>query len=335
MRARSFLVLSAVTIVVTIAAGVATVRQERPQSAIESGGPVFPGLIDRLADVSTLVVRSAEGTLTIHRVDRGWALAERNDYPIQSEKVREVVRGLVQLEKAEAKTIRSERYTRLGVEDVGAPGAKSKEVTLMAAAGTRIAELIVGNPGTGVGAEGASFVRVPGDPQVWLAKGTVNVSVEPRDWVERNLIDIPAADIRQVRVVRPDRSTLTAVREASEATNFHLAELPKGGKLKRPDAADSLVQPFTDLPLDDLAPADTVIFAPDKTMRVTIARADGSTIAFDVTEREEARWLRFLEGAAPATLPPAGAKMAFRVPNWKITPLERSLSELVAPPGES
>lgn len=331
MRAPSFLVLCAVTLVTTVAAGVAVVRQESPQSAIETGGPVLPGFVDKLGAVDAVVMRDARNRLTIRRIEGGWGLAERNDYPVPPDKVRELVRTLVKLEKADAKTVRPERYGRLGVEELDKPDARSKEIILQSATGQSVAQLIVGNPASGFGAEGGTYVRVPGDAQAWLARGALSVSLEPRDWVERRLIEIPVADIRQVKIIQPGGSTLTAVRGSSDTSEFRLLELPAGGKLARPDAVESLVQPFTELTIEDLESRDKRPFPKDKAMRISITRIDGGTVGLEVLQDEGMHWLRFADGAAPASVPAAGRSMTFRVPSWKITPLERKLSELVEP----
>jgi hypothetical protein len=331
MRAPSFLILTAVTLLVTVAAGVAVVRQENPRTAIETGGPVLPGLVDRLADVTAIVIRDSGNSLTVSRVEGGWGLAERNDYPVPPDRVRELVRSIVQLERSEAKTVRPERYARLGVEDVDAPNSKSKEIVLQTTTGTPAAKLIVGTAASGFGADGGTYVRIPGDPQAWLARGALTPSLEPRDWVERRLIEIPVADIRQVKIVQPGGETLTAVRDSPDAASFRLAELPAGGKLARPDAIDALVQPFGELAIEDLELRDKRPFPKDKIMRITVTRMDGSAVAFEVVEDDGRHWLRFTEGASPTNVPVAGRAMAFRVPSWKITPLERKLSELVEP----
>ena len=129
------------------------------------------------------------------------------------DRVRELVRSIVQLERSEAKTVRPERYARLGVEDVDAPNSKSKEIVLQTTTGTPAARLIVGTAASGFGADGGTYVRIPGDSQAWLARGALAPSLEPRDWVERRLIEIPVADIRQVKIVQPGGATLTAVRD--------------------------------------------------------------------------------------------------------------------------
>ena len=331
MRAPSFLILAAITLIITAAAGVAVMREESPRSAIQTGGPVMPVLVERLGEVDSLVIRDAGNRLTVRRVEGGWGLAERNDYPVPPDKIRELVRAMVQLEKTEAKTERPEQYSRLGVEDVDAPDSKSKEIVLQTAAGSPVARLIVGNAAAGVGAEGGTYVRVPGDKQTWLARGTLNASVAPRDWVERRLLEIPEADIKQVKIVQPGGTTLTAIRDDADTSTFRLAELPAGGKLARPDAVEALVQPFSDLSFDDIEPGDKKPFAKDKTMRITITRNDGGVVALEVVQDDGTHWLRFANGAAPASVPPAARAMTFRVPSWKIAPLEKKLSELLEP----
>src|SRR5512134_42619 len=149
MRAPSFLILTAVTLLVTVAAGIAAVRQEDPRTAIETGGPVLPGLVDRLADVTAILIRDSGNSLTVRKIEGGWALTERSDYPVPPDRVRALVRSVVQLERSEAKTVRPDRYARLGVEDVDAPNSKSKEIVLQTASGTPVAKLIVGTAASG------------------------------------------------------------------------------------------------------------------------------------------------------------------------------------------
>jgi Domain of unknown function (DUF4340) len=331
MRARSFLILSAITVVVTAAAVVAVVSEDHPRSSIESGGPVFPGLSDRLGEVVAVVVRDAERTATIHRVDNGWGLVESNNYPVPADKVRDLVRSLVELAKSEAKTDRPERYSRLAVNDVSAPDAQSKEVILQDAAGAPIADLIVGNPAAGLGDDGATYVRVAGESQAWLARGALHPSTEPRDWVESKLMELPAAAIHRIKIAHPDKSTVTVTRDSAGGGGFQLAELPADGKLKRPDAVEAVVQALSDIPIEDLAPIDEEMFPKDKTIVVTIEQEDGKKIAFKIAEGQGDRWLRFVDGMAPESLPQAGEGMMFRVPAWKLSPLERKLPELVEP----
>lgn len=334
MRIRSFLILALITVLVTAAAIVASIGNSRPHSSIAAAGPMLPGLSERLGDVAAVVVREGGKTLTIHRTGSGgWGLAEYGDYPARIDKVRETARALVQLEKAEAKTTRANRWSRLSVDDVDAAGSTAKELILRNTAGETVADLIIGKSGAGVGGERNLYVRVPGEAQAWLVRGTVDADAKPGTWVERGLINVPAADVQQIRIVHPDKSTLTLVREG-EGGGFRVAELPAGGKgkLKRPDAVNELVEAVADLQLEELAPLAGQPFPPDKTLRVTVTRTDGAVIAFETAEQNGEQWLRFVDGKAPAGLPAAASTMAFRVPIWKIAPLDKKVSDLLEAP---
>lgn len=333
MRVRSFLILGVVTVLVTAAAIVVGIGGSRPHSSVPAAGPMLPGLSERLGDVAAVVVREGGKTLTIHRTDSGWGLAEYADYPARVDKVRETARALVQLEKAEAKTTRTDRWGRLSVEDIDAAGSMAKEIILRNSAGEAVADLIVGKSGSGVSGERNLYVRVPGETQAWLVRGTIDADAKPGTWVERELIDVPAAGVRQIRIVHPDKSTLTLVREG-DGGSFRVAELPASGKgkLKRPDALNELVEAVADLQLEELAPLAAQPFPSDKTLRVTITRMDGAVIAFDTTEQNGEQWLRFVDGKVPAGLPAAAAAMAFRVPIWKISPLDKKVGDLLEAP---
>ena len=332
MRMRSFLILAAVTILATGAAVLTVVGGTRPHSDVAAAGPVLPGLADRLGDVTAVVVREGGATLTVHRVADGWALAEYAGYPAKADKVREVARGLVQLEKLEAKTARTDRWAQLSVEDVDTPGATSKEIILRNTGGDAVADLIIGKSGGGTGGEASTYVRVPGDGQAWLAHGAVDADAKPGNWVERRLFDVPAAEVRQVRIVHPDKSTLTIVRE--DSGSLRVAELPAKDKekVKRPEIVDQIVEVAADMSLDDLALMDAANFPADKTTRVSVTRTDGTVISFDVAAQGEEQWLRFVDGMLPAGMPAAAAEMAFRVPVWKVSPLDHKLADLMEPP---
>ncbi|MFO1146326.1 MAG: DUF4340 domain-containing protein [Rhodospirillales bacterium] len=172
-------------------------------------------------------------------------------------------------------------------------------------------------------------MRVPGDAQAWLARGTIDADAKPGTWVDHKLIDVPAADVRQIRIVHPDKSTLTLVREGKG--DFRVVELPAGGKgkLKRPDAVNEVIEAVADLQLDDLAPPAAQPFPADKTLRVTITRMDSTVIAFETTEQNGEQWLRFVDGKVPTGLPAAASAMAFRVPIWKISPLDKKVGDLL------
>ena len=108
----------------------------------------------------------------------------------------------------EPMTRRPDLYSRLEVEDPGK--GKSTLLTLKGKSGTVLARLIVGKrryDRLGAGNDGV-YVRKPGDPQSWLARGSLDFSDTPANWLDRGIVDLPDSRVAKVSLTQPDGSTL-------------------------------------------------------------------------------------------------------------------------------
>ena len=82
-RARSltlFLIAGALVAVAAVTAAIEA-RSSNPSSV---QGPVLPGLEDSISGAQRITVTSAEATYRIERTERGWAMRDRDDYPVSS-----------------------------------------------------------------------------------------------------------------------------------------------------------------------------------------------------------------------------------------------------------
>jgi hypothetical protein len=114
--------------------------------------------------------------------------------------LRQVLLGLADLTLVEPKTDRPDLFARLDLDDPA--NGKSTEIRLSDRTGQAVAELIVGRRRTdrlGTGND-AVYVRKPGADRAWLARGSLDVSGEVVDWLDRRILDIPAARIASVKL---------------------------------------------------------------------------------------------------------------------------------------
>ncbi|MFZ1414669.1 MAG: DUF4340 domain-containing protein [Defluviicoccus sp.] len=346
MAVRSFLILCVVTLAMVAAAVAAVVHQDRPESVSGSGEPMLPNLLERLDGLSAIQVVSAAGTLTAELTEGGWGLKERAHYPVPFETVREKVLRLAALEKVEPKTTRADRYPRLGVEDPAGTGAKSRELRLLNAKDEVLAALIIGKPAFGIGGEGALYVRVPGEERAWAVRGGVDAGTEAREWVDRTLTDIAAESLASITVTHPGGETLSLVPDPAAEGGWVLKELPAGAQLKSADDVSAMAQTLAGLTLDDLRSAAEMTFGSDNATRARFVTRDGLSVALEVETREGERWVRLQAEVPPEpgndtdfTAAAAAAERInqrthgwiYRVPSWKVAPLERRLSELITP----
>ncbi len=339
MKARSFLVLSALTVAMVVAAAIAVMREQPTQSVIGAGEKVFPRLAQQLDRIAAIVAEDAHGAITLEQTAQGWAIRERGDYPASFETVKATVLGLLDLQKSEAKTTRPENFARLGVEALDQKG-ESRKITLLDADGKPLASVIVGRPVFDLGGEGSAYIRIPDSDQVWLAHGAVNFGTEARDWIDRRIVDVLPAEIRQDHVVRPDGSALTIDRRSATEGPWQLLELPKGARLKRPEILDSMASAIATAEAEDVMPSAQ---APGggKPARLELATFDGLRLSGTIVEADGERWLRLSAMPVPGDTddPSVDARAAainarvegwaFRVPAWKVDPLLKPLADLI------
>ncbi|HSH41755.1 MAG TPA: hypothetical protein VK973_06485, partial [Arenicellales bacterium] len=171
MRSRkAFLVLLGAAMVM-VAAAVWVSRQSADES-LSTRGLHLPGLGSQLDAVQTVEIRTAGDELRLERGDAGWVASNRDDYPANAGRIRQLALGLSRLERLERKTANPERLHRLELRSLDEPGSRAVRVTLRTADGEALADVLVGKT-QDFQQEGRSryFVRDAGDPQSWLVEG--------------------------------------------------------------------------------------------------------------------------------------------------------------------
>lgn len=341
MKPTTFLVLLAATGVSVVAAGYAVVSESRIQApSIASGKPVFGDLLAHANDVESVTIASASGKFAIARKGEGWALAEKDDYPVPADKLRQLVAGLADLRLLEAKTDQPDRYARLEVEDFTAKDAKSKQVTLAGAGGKPLAALIVGKQNFTSDLNGLHgiYVRKPGAAQAWLAQGTVEVPTSAVDWVDRTVVNVAEDKIQRLQFEPAGAPAVTVSKADKSAPDFALAPLPEG-KSADPDALKRLSEAFTAVQLDDVrADKDT-----DKAVKAGAAEAatfDGLTLKAELLALDGGTWMRLKASAADGSAAAPEAKAIndrvagwlFKLPQFKAALLQPKIEDFLKKP---
>ena len=141
------------------------------------GKPVLPKVAPELGDVAKVVLKRAGNTITFVLQDKVWKVTEKDDYPADAGKVREMLLGLAQISFVEPKTAQSDLYKRLNLEDPSQPKAQSTAVEVFDAGGATLGSVIVGKrriDELGGGNDGV-YIRLPSEPRTWLARGTLDL----------------------------------------------------------------------------------------------------------------------------------------------------------------
>ncbi|MBU0725500.1 MAG: DUF4340 domain-containing protein [Alphaproteobacteria bacterium] len=343
MTLRSFYILLLVTAIAVLgAAGIVYQRNAAAIGVLDSD-PVFPGLTDRLNDVTTITLASAEGRTTLTRKGEHWAVGESHDYPARSDSVRALLLALADMKTMEAKTSRPEMFSRLEVEAQESEKAKSTLIALRDGSGAVLAELLVGKRRFGRGGQGdAYYVRRPGSNQALLAESRLDPRSQPLDWLDRRIASIDRDQVRQVTITHPDGESLSVGKDSAETNDFVIRDMPEGTQIENQFQLNATAGTLNQLVLDAVRPAEGLSFGTAGTRYETF---DGLVVEVTFAEADGTTWTRYRASTTAEASDDAKAKAAeinMRTEGWayaltdfKIEQLRRRMADLVKPAGKS
>jgi len=279
MRSRTAILLAALAVVMFAAAWFFARPPASSSGAVSAapGSLVFPGLAGKLGTAARIEITSKGQTLAIARNGEGWGLADRGNYPVQQDKLRELLTGLTELRITEPRTADPALLERLGVGDPASATSTAALVKLLDGKGEILAQLIVGH--RRVRTQGnlpeSIYVRRPGENQSWLAEGRLPVDADPQLWFERDIANIDAKQVASVVVHRGD-VVLEFARDGDKPALKLPAEHPKLDDYRLEDVFRSL----ENLTLTEVKPAAEE--PGEKIGTAAITLADGTVVEVTV-----------------------------------------------------
>lgn len=324
---------------ITIAAVVLAIflsRSSGPKSDPLANQPVLPEAGKRLADIGRMALVHGDQKTTLVRSGDKWSVEERGGYSADTTKVRQALLALADLRYVEPKTAQPQSYPRLEVEDAGGKDSKSTLVTLADDKGALFGEVIVGKHRADQlgGGEGGIYVRKPGNAQSWLAEGNLDLAETTAAWLDKKLLDLPLAQVKQAVLTQPDGTTVTVKRDKPE-DKLALVEMPKDKKLKYPSVLDDVAGALGALQLDDVRPAKAFEFPKDGVTKAQFVGFSGLTVAVELAEKDGASWARFTASGtgesekAALDLNASLSPWVYALPSAKAKTLRDKLDDLV------
>jgi hypothetical protein len=314
MRKGSFLVLLAATIVMVAAAVVATLRGDRAVAPPAGARLVFPTLAAHLGDLAW--IRLSHGTMNADftSIAGRWVVVEKGNYPAAPDRMRRLLVGLADLALVEPKTDRPALYGRLGLDDP--PQGAARLVELQDRTGTTVVKLLIGKtrPDRLGGGNDGVYVRLPGDPRTWLARGSLDLPGHIGTWLDRRLLDIPPGRIQSVTLTAADGAALTLRRDPNGG-RFAVADPPADAKFKAQAALAAPAAALDGLELDDVRPTADLPVPQSGVARAAFATYDGLTITLRLLNQGHTEWAAIAAAGTGKTAVEAAAINA-RVARW-------------------
>ncbi len=339
---------------VALAVAAVLVRDQDTGEAVSSA-LLVPGFADRVNDVAEIEIATATVFHLKRNEDGRWVLPEKAGYPVVLEDVKKLILGLAEARKIEPKTARPDYYGRIGLADPGSEGGGTR-LTFKDEKGKVLASLIVGKRKSLSGRlEAWTYVRLPDDPQTWLADGLPRIETEPVRWLVADVVEVKRDRIARARARHADGTILEVARDAPDEADFTVVNLPKGAKLRMPSIANGFGGALGYISFDDVRPAREIDFSGATETEYTTF--DGLIVTVRTAKVGDAYWSTFAARYEPEAIargkegknlvipdaPEDGAKeaeeinarvqgWAYRLPQYKAEDFTKRLDDLIEPP---
>lgn len=334
IKPQHFTALAAATLVsVALAAGIYT-SSNRWSSGRTEGALLLPDFNRQINRVGAVEITQGPKKLTLERTGERWTVKERNGYPANADKVRNLLVTLAKAELIEPRTAAKDKHSLLELEDPSGKDAKSKGVRIRDTAGQPLAEVVIGKSrwdafGSG---RGGIYVRRLGDAQTWLATGEPKVSPDFKDWVAPTVYEMVSDKISKLTIEHPGEEPLVIEKGDGKDGKFKLAQVPEGKKLK-PGVVDPIAAAFASIDLDDARKLDATPSG-DGVSTFKLEQEGGPTVTFRLRKEGDGQWLSFTaagEGDMKAKADQINAKgtgWEFKLPSWKADQLNKRRADL-------
>jgi hypothetical protein len=270
-------------VLILLLAGLAALTLSNRQQDSSAGGSLFPELKTQINDVTLVTVVKAGESLTVTKDSGQWVLVDRQNYPVDTGKLRQVLLALADAKKLEAKTSNPEMYEQIGVEDTS---ADSKGTEIRISGPDSEISLIIGN----LAQRKYRYIRIPGEAGSWLIDQNPNLPTDLSGWLSPEILDIDTSRIQSVTITHADGETIRIEKEDSAATDFEVRDIPEGRELSYASVANSIAGVVSKLNLQDVA--RTAGAAPDdSSVDIVFTTFDGLEISIDTSRREDNTWI--------------------------------------------
>ncbi|HSD69744.1 MAG TPA: DUF4340 domain-containing protein, partial [Woeseiaceae bacterium] len=286
-----WLALATVTLLIVL---IAVERTDRSDT-VAGGEYLIPGLKERINDITAIAVTGTgdTGSVNIARDGDGWQVREKDGFPADVGKLREILLALADARKLEQKTANPERFAQLGLAGPEAGGGVLIEIS-----GDEFRHgIIVGNAAQSK----YRYVRMAEDNQSWLIDQNPDLPADAAGWLASGLLDIESARVRSVSIHHEDGETIRLEKASAEDTNYTVLDIPEGRELSYATVANGIAGVLKGLTLEDARRSS----AGDLDATSVFTTFDGLEITARLYQDGDNAWIALTAGTVAPVISPA------------------------------
>jgi hypothetical protein len=208
MKSKTFLVLLTVCGLLAMAAYlVSRAGGDRTERTLAAGALLLPDL--PVNEVAGLSISGADGDVVLRKSETVWQVENRFGYPADFEKIREFILKIRNLKVGRSFAADDDSRRRLSLFPPDAEGVdpehRGSRIVLEKADGSAVADLILGAPREASAGTGGQYLMPASGETVYLVDRDFRfLEMAPAEWIVRDLLNIAAADVREVVCLDPE-----------------------------------------------------------------------------------------------------------------------------------
>ena len=305
MKKNHLLLLLAVAVVAGLAGIYFQVAQSSKWSDSKTDRTIFQNL--PINDISQIQIRSGTASVTLEKKEDVWGVAERDDYPADFAKIRDLIKTLWELKAGQEMQVGPSQLGRLKVTAPGQGPESGIEIDLKGQKDSQIATLIIGKSADQSNAAAASattgrFVYNPAvKDRVYLVSESF-LSVDPvsvGSWLDKTFIE--PGELKEVDQAAWSNNPGWKVTRQDANGEWQLEDPQSGESLDKSfsQGLSSFALSFVDVRPPSVSPEETGLRDPFK---ISIKTFDGFTYDF-LLGRDGPEKTRYLQLKVSADFP--------------------------------
>ena len=256
------------------------VRENRPATTTENKWllPQLQNNSDLISQLKEINLYQNEESINMVKTDGEWVL--NDGFFVSMNPLFGLLQSLKNAQIIEKKTANPENHAQLDL------AANDLRVELKTEA-ELIAVLHIGKKGS---ATNSIFVRMADNDQTYLVQGIDGVTFNLDSWKLKTVFDYPANQINQIKIkhISDDSESLEIIRN-TETSQFQLAEIPEGFKLRDNANLDQLASVMARFMIDEALTQN--VSGMDHLLKHTHVLSSGSSIDLNVYKKDEDHYM--------------------------------------------
>ncbi|MGH8352084.1 MAG: DUF4340 domain-containing protein [Pseudomonas sp.] len=300
--------------------------QRPPQPVPQGREALLPALQGQVAKVGAIeVLRPGQPLVRLERKGASWVVPAKADYPVAAQPLAALLRALAAAKKVEAKTANPHLHGRLGLAEQGEAEQQATRLKLELQDGQPLA-LRLGKPAQ----QGAGqLVRLAGEDRVWLIDQRIELPASELEWLDRRVVAIPFASVKELELRYANGERLTLYRDAEGEANLKVKQLPQGKRLVFEAVANGVALVFNSLEFADAAPLAQVQFKGKPLLQFSLKSFADAQVEGAVYAQGEQHWLILSHGNFSPKQLPAKGDWAYRLEPNQYQALAKKLQDLL------